>query len=58
VSVDGAVCMCLCTAGSRSASPSSRAPPAAVAAASRLHSRVSHGANRNASPTRLYGTSV
>ena len=51
-------CLCLCTAGSRSGSPSSRTQPAVVpAASSRLHSRVPHTANRQTSPTRLYGIS-
>jgi len=51
--------VCLCIAGSRSTSPSSPAQPAAIPAASRLHSRVSHTtAKRNTSPTQLYGMSV
>ena len=51
-------CVCLCPAGSRSGSPSSRTQPAVVpAASSRLHSRVPHTANRQTSPTRLYGIS-
>jgi len=53
--LSGDFAVSVCTAGSRTGSPSSRSQPAIVPTASRLNSRVQQTANRNASPTRLYG---